>query len=216
MLYFEIIELAGSITLLRRYARVAGISIMMRSTLDAFVDLKLLLKDPDYWMTLEAADSVEWRKILQAASVPGNDYLASFRDDPHFPDYRVHMKKKYTEAKAANVTRLEMEEKFARAGMSSEYIGLYTVLSADVHNNTSHLKYRHSKLVGDEWVLQLYLGEGGYGDAVLLTLAEMLMQSSEEIHEPYGGGKSAVKGIRYVVEPAIERARQAGRGGHSS
>jgi hypothetical protein len=214
MLYFEIIELTGSITLLRRYTRVAGISIMMRSALDAFVDLKLLFKDPDYWKNLEAADSAEWRKILQAASVPTNDYLAAFRADPQFPDYRVHMKKKNAEAKTVSATRLGMEEKFVKAGMSSEYIGMYTVLSADVHNNTSHLKYRHAKFVDDEWVLQLYSNEGGYGGAVLLTLAEMLMQSSEEIHERYGGGKATVKGVRYVVEPAIEIVRHATTEGH--
>ena len=41
MLYFEIIEFAGSLILLRQNSRVAGVSVIMRTALDAFVDLKI-------------------------------------------------------------------------------------------------------------------------------------------------------------------------------
>lgn len=106
LLYFEIIELAGSVIVLRQNQRVAGVSIATRTALDAFVDLKNLLKDPDYWMQLEAADSGEWSKLLQTASARGNQYLDGFRADPAFPDYRKHMKKATQKAKAANIIKL--------------------------------------------------------------------------------------------------------------
>jgi hypothetical protein len=215
ILYFEIIELAGSVILLRQNSRIAGVSLIMRTALDAYVDFKNLLQAPDYWMNLDAADSGEWSKILQAASAPGNQYLAGFRTDPAFPDYRKHMKKKNKEAKAANATKLGAEERFKRVGMQNDYVGLYTTLSSDVHNNTSHLKYRHTRLKGDEFVFTLYSGEGGYGDAVLLTMAEIVLFASEDMHEHFGNGIDSVKGIRYVVDPARERASKADKSASS-
>lgn len=211
LLYFEIIELAGSIIVLRQNRRVAGVSIAMRSALDAYVDLKNLLKYPDYWRHLEATDSAEWVKLLQVASAPSNQYLAGFRADPAFPKYRKHMKKERQKAKTANAAKLGAEKRFARVGMQNEYEGLYAALSSDVHNNTSHLKYRHTRAVRGGFTFTLYSGEGGYGDAVLLTMCEILSYASEDMHEQYGDGKDSVKGFRYVLEPAKERASAADR-----
>jgi hypothetical protein len=209
LLYLEIIELAGSIILLRKSRRVAGVSIIMRTGLDAFVDLKNLLKYPNYWEHLEAADSHQWGKLLQVASAPNNQYLNGFREDPAFPNYRKHMKGRNKLAKDANVTKLDAEERFRRVGMESDYDGLYSALSSDVHNNTSHLRFRHARIVDGQPKFTLYSGEGGYGDAILVTFSEILMFASELMHERFGGGKDSVKGIRYVVDPARERAAKA-------
>lgn len=211
LLYFEIIELAGSIIVLRQNRRVAGVSIAMRSALDAYVDLKNLLKYPNYWKHLEAADSGEWSKLLQVASAPGNQYLAGFRADPAFPSYRKHMKMETKKAKATNATKLGAEERFGEVGMENEYKGLYAALSSDVHNNTSHLKYRHTRAVRGGFTFTLYSGEGGYGDAVLVTMSEMLTYASEDMHERYGDGKESVKGFRYVLDPAKLRASDEDR-----
>lgn len=214
MLYLEIVEFAGSLILLRQYSRVAGVSIIARTALDAFVDLKNLLIDDKYWASLELADSVEWAKILQTASVQGNQYLDGFRKDPNFAMYRKHMKKKLKVTKVANATRLKAEEKFTKAGMHNDYWGLHVTLSSDVHNNTSHLMHRHMRATKDGFSCTLYTGEGGYGDAVLLTMSEILMFASEDMHERYGDGKDSVKGIRYVVDPARERAAKADKRRH--
>jgi hypothetical protein len=64
-------------------------------------------------------------------------------------------------------------------------------------------------------VFTLYSGEGGYGDAILLTLAEMIMFASEDMHERFGTGKDSVKGIRYVVDPARQRASKADKRAHA-
>jgi hypothetical protein len=209
LLYFEIIELAGSIIVLRKNQRVAGVSIIMRTALDAFVDLKNLLKDSNYWKHLEAADSHEWGKLLQLASAPDNQYLSGFREDPAFPKYRKHMKQINQKTKAANATKLGAEDRFRRVEMQPDYDGLYSALSSDAHNNTSHLKYRHTRVVNDKFVFTLYSGEGGYGDAILVTFSEILMFASELMHERFGDGKGSVKGIRYAVDPARERAIKA-------
>jgi hypothetical protein len=105
-------------------------------------------------------------------------------------------------AKDADITKLDAEERFKRVGMKDDYDGLYSALSSDVHNNTSHLRYRHPQFT-------LYSGEGGYGDAILVTFSEILMFASELMHERFGDGKNSVKGIRYAVDPARERASKA-------
>ena len=126
---FEIIELAGSAIILRRNERVAGVSLIARTALDAFVDLKNLLKFPDYWAMPEASDSREWRTILQAAHKPENQYLAGFRADPAFPDYQKQMKRRLKDAIAVSATKLGAEEQFARVGMQNEFAGLIDSIS---------------------------------------------------------------------------------------
>lgn len=95
--------------------------------------------------------------------------------------------------------------------MQNDYNGLYVALSSDVHNNTSHLKYRHTRAAPGGFEFTLYSGEGGYGDAILVTMSEIVTYSSEAMHERYGGGKDSVKGFRYVLEPAKQRAAKADR-----
>jgi hypothetical protein len=53
MLYFTLIECARSILVLRQNSLIAGVSGIARCALDAFVDLKNLLRYPTYWRNLE-------------------------------------------------------------------------------------------------------------------------------------------------------------------
>jgi hypothetical protein len=199
MLYFTLIESAGSVLSLLKENRIAGVSAITRSALDAFVDIKNLIETPTHWRNLEAADAAQWKKTLEAASVPGNQYLTGLAQDSNFVQYRKEMKKRIKFASASGVKGLGVEARFVMASLNAEY-HLYSFLSSDVHNNTSTLRYRHAKLVGDEVVLQLYSGRGAYSGSPLLTLSEMIMHSSEWLHEKFGTGKGSVRGIRAIVE----------------
>jgi hypothetical protein len=201
LLYFTLIECSGSVAILFENERVAGIAAIARSALDAFVDIKNLLDDPEYWRSLEAADSIEWNKLMQTASVPGNDFLTALSADPNFPLYRKAIAQAVAEGKTRGFEKLSPEVRFEKAKLPTVYKSLYPMLSADAHNNTSLLRSRHAQPVGDIVEVGLYLGIGGYGASVLATLSEMLMFASEDMHERYGWGKGMVSEIRTIVEP---------------
>jgi hypothetical protein len=211
LLYFTLIECCGSIALLREQSRVAGVAAVVRSALDAFVDIKNLLSDPEYWRSLEAADSYEWKKIMESASVPGNAFLDGLRIDPKFPEYRSMISQNVANAAARGNTKLSPEERFEKANLRAEYKSLYPMLSADAHNNTSLLNSRHARPEGDGFVIELYSGGGAYGNSVLMTLSELIMFASEDIHERLGFGKGIVTEIRATVEPARLAAEAADR-----
>jgi hypothetical protein len=54
----------------------------------------------------------------------------------------------------------------------------------------------------DTDALLLYRDGSGFSDAVLLTLAEMLMHVSEPVHRRWGNPASAVSKIRAAVDAA--------------
>jgi hypothetical protein len=104
---------------------------------------------------------------------------------------------------AKDAAKLSAEERFDRAEAAAEYWSLYAFLSSETDNNLSALITRH--LTQDEsgkWVLDLYSGRAGFGRAVLLSVAEMLMHASNEMHDRYGKGRERVAWITRAVEGA--------------
>jgi Family of unknown function (DUF5677) len=213
LLYFTLIECTGSVLLLRENERVAGVAAIVRSALDAFIDIKNLQKEPEYWRSLEAADSMEWKKLMQTASAKGNEFLAGLSADPNFASYRSTINQNLDDAAARGVKKVEVEDRFNNVGQYALYKSLWPMLSADAHNNTSLLHSRHARTVGEAFVLELYSGGGAFGSAPLMTLAEMLMYSSEDIHETYGFGKGMASEIRAIVDPLRAAAEAAEKRG---
>jgi hypothetical protein len=201
LLYFTLIECCGSFAILFENRRVAGVAAIARSALDAFVDIKNLLSDQEYWRNLEAADSFEWNKLMQTASGPRNDFLSGLSADPNFPLYRTAIAQAANDGKMRGVVKLSPEARFEKADIPTVYKSLYPMLSADAHNNTSLLRSRHAQPVGDWYEIGLYMEIGGYGTSVAATLSEMLMFASEDMHEAFGWGKGMVHDIRAIVEP---------------
>jgi hypothetical protein len=203
MLYFTLIECARSILVLRQHSLIAGVSGIARCALDAFVDLKNLLRFPTYWRNLEAADAAAWKKILETASVPTNQFLSAISNDPRLPWFRKEIKKRLAAAATNNAPTLDAETRFEKASLTAEYKALWRFLSADHHNNISSLRFRHTQRRGGKEELKLYSGGGGYSGSVALTLSEMIMFASEYLHDEFGTGIGSVRGIRAIVEPAL-------------
>jgi hypothetical protein len=121
LLYFTLIECCRSVAILSENQRVAGIAAIARSALDAFIDIKNSLSDAEYWRSLEAADSIEWNKLLQTASAPGNDFLATLSADPNFLVYRTAMAQTVAQGKVRGLVKLSPEDRFAKADLRTVY-----------------------------------------------------------------------------------------------
>jgi hypothetical protein len=195
--------------LLRENLRVAGVAAIVTIGTRRLHRFKNLQKDPEYWRSLEAADSIEWKKLLQTASAKKNDFLAALTRDPNFAEYRSTISQNVSNAAARGIGKVDVEDRFDNVGQSALYKSLWPLLSADAHNNTSLLHSRHARTQGDAFVLELYSGRGAFGSSGLLTLAEMLMYTSEDIHETYGFGKGMVSEIRAIVDPLRAAAEEA-------
>jgi len=129
-------------------------------------------------------------------------------------EYRSTISQNVSNAAARGIGKVDVEDRFDNVGQSALYKSLWPLLSADAHNNTSLLHSRHARTQGDAFVLELYSGRGAFGSSGLLTLAEMLMYTSEDIHETYGFGKGMVSEIRAIVDPLRAAAEEADKTGN--
>ncbi|MEP6883956.1 MAG: DUF5677 domain-containing protein [Gammaproteobacteria bacterium] len=209
MLYYTLIESVKSVVVLVENDCQAGVTAIIRSALDAFVDITNLSKHETYNRHLIAADAANWKKWMEAASVPGNEFLLGLRTDPDFALNRKEIRKRFEEAAEQQAKKLDVEERFECAGLKREYKSLYGLLSAEAHNNISALTNRHMVSEGEQITVNLHTGKGCYGLASLLTLAEMLLFASEIMHVKWGFGEGLARDIRDIVEPIRIAAVQA-------
>jgi hypothetical protein len=81
-LYASIIELTNSALLIRQNAAYTGVDILLRSALEAHVDLINLANDGAYLEIMKASYHKEWIKLMKEAAAGENEFLASLKDEP--------------------------------------------------------------------------------------------------------------------------------------
>lgn len=126
-LYGSIFELTGSCICLVDNQMATGIPILLRSLLEAFIDLSNLIKNPKYGHNLELDRLDQWIRLLRESKT-NNSYLKYFKQvsdlDSLISQYEAE--KKVLEDKGHK--NLKIIEKFEIAGMSEEYKSIYVVL----------------------------------------------------------------------------------------
>jgi hypothetical protein len=81
-LYGSIIELTGAIIALVDRRLITGVPVLLRSVLEAYVDLHNLSEVPTYGYVLELGHIRECLKILHEAKTGKNEYLAAISEAP--------------------------------------------------------------------------------------------------------------------------------------
>jgi hypothetical protein len=146
-LLLAILDLARSVVASDRAGTYAAVAIVTRSAIDAYTDLVNLCENNEYWERLEAADAFEWRKVLESASRGRNPILEPLRKNETFVQGRRMQSDRLDELSNRGVAKLETKERFERAGLTNEYDSVYQMLSAEAHNNISHLRSRYFCLI---------------------------------------------------------------------
>jgi uncharacterized protein DUF5677 len=224
LLLWMVLDYARDVIALSHAARYGAISIITRSALDAYADIANLGDHPDYWRHLVAADASKWKQLLERASSGRNPVLNDLSEYELLPIGRQKYSQELKALRAKGVNKLDIAERFKRAGLTNEYESMYAILSAEAHNNVSGLQSRY--IDWDEtsaWIIS-------YGDAnsrshhyeepCTLTMSEIVVQATEKVLALLGHGTAVMSPARSQMEDiwkrvqanAADTCRSEGRG----
>lgn len=183
-LYSSILELTGACILLTDSRLIAGVPILLRAALEAYVDLVNLIRDPRYGYNLELAYLKEWLKLLEEAKNGKNEYLADIGNAPNLDATIVQWREETRKLKENGFKALLIESKFKSAGMDKEYRSIYNSLCSDAHNNIRALVERHIERERGDFSVVVYKVYTPEDSAVYVgTGAELLMNATQHVHE---------------------------------
>jgi Family of unknown function (DUF5677) len=182
-LYGSILELGGSLIPLLETEHYSTIPVVLRSILEAYVDLENLCKDPKYGYSLEIKTLVEGLKFLREARNEKNVYLGIIAEAPDLDERLTGMEAEKNRLIGLGYKDLNKFERFSKAGLENEYRTVYNWLCCAAHNDYRALRERH--LEKQEQGLKIhYFKEADYQELETLfgTASELLVRASLAIH----------------------------------
>ncbi|WP_027665302.1 DUF5677 domain-containing protein [Rhizobium leguminosarum] len=141
-LYATIIELTNSAIIIREGGAYTGMDILLRSAMEAHVDLINLANSNEYLKAMLAVYHKEWIKLAGDGVKGENPFLIYFKDNPEALkklEYHKAELKAFTDVSAIPSNY----DKFKAAGLEHEYRSIYNSLCNDSHNNIRALTSRH-------------------------------------------------------------------------
>ncbi|MCW1410185.1 DUF5677 domain-containing protein [Rhizobium sp. 1AS11] len=157
-LYSTIIEDADSAVTLLGMDRWAGVEHLLRSALEAHVDLINLASDPQYLDLMMIAYHKQWIRLTEAGAKGDNQFLTFFKDNPEVEEQLAYHKEELAKL-GTKGPALNIFERFEKAGMSDIYRSIYHSLCNDTHNNVQALTDRHFRVSKAEGLINLVIFE---------------------------------------------------------
>lgn len=189
-LYARIVELSCSIIFLANLKQSVGIPILGRTLLEAYVDLKNLEKNPEYFFTLDAHHLKEWLRVMEEGKDLENPFLEGMADlegfDVQFREWEAEL----TQLKVDGPP-LSRRQKFKNVGMEAEYCSVYNFWCSDSHNDIRSLQKRHIQQREDNGCLKVVVFtefEGTDADTVLALCQELLKLAGTAINQTLATG----------------------------
>ena len=191
-LYATIIELTNSTLLLRQNGAFTGVDILLRSALEAHVDLINLANNDVYLKAMNASYDKEWLKLMKEAATGENEFLASLKNDPELgKQIELHQAALDEFQKTSKIPHIA--EKFSSAGMQKEYQSVYNSLCTDSHNNIRALVHRHFRISNGKIDLTIFQEPSKTDLAASLDSFIAILNKSNEIMHDYFNSPDEVK-----------------------
>ncbi len=204
-LYGSIVELTGSSIILIDRKLIAGVPILLRAILEAYVDLLNLIRDRKYGYQLHFSYIKEWLKLLHEAKTGRSEYLMAISKEPSLDKTIAEWEGQKNQLEAAGYKGLSIERKFEAAGMEKEYRSIYNSLCSDSHNNLRSLIGRHIEVDKSEFSVVFYKAYTLEDSAVYVgTGLELLMRATQLVHEFF---KSPVQEKIFEYRKQVDRLR---------
>lgn len=203
-LHATVVELAaGCVRLLRRRDGTCS-PLLLRSALEAYVDLHNLVDDPDYPDHMLAEWQYQRSRVLKSAVNRGadNPYLVNLAGNPHLQQGLDEAEAELKRLSDDGHGRLRVRERFDRVGELDRYETVYAHLCWRSHNNLPALAERHIEVASDgsrEVAFFRPLGESTiqmYAD----TLARIVANSYDLLTQVVGNGRACLEGIREAMK----------------
>ncbi|WP_421423742.1 DUF5677 domain-containing protein [Agrobacterium rosae] len=147
-LYASVIEQTGSALTLLKAGQHVGVNIILRSTLEGYIDLINLIADPNYLDQMTASYHKEWIKMLEPGLNGDQPFLAPYEVD-ELAESLEHHRNELSILTQRGVKPLQARSRFEKAQMLSVYHTVFNALSADSHNNIRALMSRHFRIGND-------------------------------------------------------------------
>lgn len=121
-----------------------GALILLRSLMEAAVDLHVLADDAEHIDRLEAANLEQMLRVLRSAIDPTlpKTYLHSIAEHPD-ASLEVERARARLETLRSRSSEMSIRQRFEKAGYLDYYLGPYRSLCSQSHNNLTALKARH-------------------------------------------------------------------------
>ncbi len=144
-LHGTIIEHSSAIILLLKNKNWSPIPSLLRTTLEAFVDLKCLVQDERYLSNMVLADLHEKKKLISKAIKTGhtNLYLEGISEIPDIDGFLTSIQSEITKLSDDDTKYLNIWKRFKTAKLEDLYTSVYADLCQHCHNNLSKLQQRH-------------------------------------------------------------------------
>ncbi|ATU90625.1 DUF5677 domain-containing protein [Phyllobacterium zundukense] len=186
-LYATILEQSESAAILLKAQKTAGTGAILRSLLEARVDLAALLNNEQHLQGMKASFYKEWIKLLTEGVKGENEYLGGFADNDRAKEKLAEYKQAKEELRLAGFKPLKVEDRFEKAGMGKEYRSIYNLLSNDSHNGIQALNDRHVEALNGTLEVVIYNPDDP--TVTLDSIAGILLTSSLDTHQYFKSGK---------------------------
>ena len=180
--------------------------------MEAYVDIVNLCDYTDYWQYLEAADTKEWSKFLNAAIRGDNPILAPLAKDPSFREGRRHYARLAQQLGKLKIKKLQVKERFQKAGMTGEYESIYALLCAEAHSNVANLQSRYYDSGGERLSVRRrdrdYPEQHHYEGPCTANVSEIILRSTEKMLGHCGHGIAVLSEANALFDRIVAQGGQ--------
>ncbi len=204
-LHATLLELCRGFALLLRDGDRTGPPLLLRTALEAYVDLVNVVQDADYVANLQAAWQKERLKIVRSAAASattaGNPYLQRIAESENLHEARAAIETELDALRSRGRGALSVRERFERAGELDRYVSVYAQLSWRSHNNLPALESRHIEQTdGDYKVVVFQPLEVEEALKYADTLAGLSANSFARLTDLLGSGAEQLDGVKEALE----------------
>lgn len=144
-----VLELARDLIPLFRKRSSASPKVILRSLMEARIDLRNIVDDASYLKNMQAAQLEQNARAFRESSKPeavGNPYFRTLRSSG--AARAIEIAEELKGLNEEGFRKLTIRDRFERAGEGHRYTVIYHLLSVDAHHNLTALERRHA--VGDQ------------------------------------------------------------------
>lgn len=188
--YGSIIELSDSLIPLLETEHYSAIPIILRSILEAYVNIENLCKEPEYGYSLELKYLGESLKFLNEARNEKDAYLDAIARSPDFEERISAMDAERDKLLALGYRDLNKYERFVKANMENDYKTTYNLLCCAAHNDYRALRERHFEDKEGKPSFYFFKEADTEDLEIFFVIAsELLIRASFAIHALLSSGK---------------------------
>lgn len=176
--------------------------VLLRSLMEASVDLINLVRDPNYVYFMLATLRDQQKKMLKNDSQqqPGGAFSFGSSSEQH--DTLRHHVDDLSQLKGRGYRPLSVRERFVRADRLDDYNGPYALVCMQSHNNINVLEDRHLRIEGKDFSIRAFPGLSDHHAQMISGMAAPLLVGA------VAAARSVVEEAENAVLEPVDRSLQ--------